>query len=307
MRHVSIISPVFNEEGNIAAFALAVKETMQDLPYSYSLIFIDDGSSDGTLDAIKQTACRERSIQFVSLSRNFGHQSALKAGLDMAQGDCVISLDGDMQHPVDLIPAMLEKFESGYDIVYTIRKDNEKLPLLKRKTSGLFYWLINRLSDIRIEKGSADFRLYSRRVADIISSLPEHDLFFRGLSKWVGFKQIGIEYEARNRLSGCTKYTFRKMLNFALFGISSFSTKPLYIAAYLGFAFSLLSILYLPYVAYSYFFGYTISGWASVIVTIAFFGGLQLMILGIIGVYIGRLFIQSKNRPVYIVKESSIR
>jgi dolichol-phosphate mannosyltransferase len=307
MKHVSIISPVYNEQGNIEAFATAITQIMSALAYSYSLIFIDDGSTDTTLEKIKCIACRHPMVRYVSLSRNFGHQSALKAGLDMACGDCVISIDGDMQHPVSLIPAMLEKYEEGYDVVYTLRKEDKSLPFIKRKTSGLFYFLINRISDIKIEKGSADFWLFSSRVAGIMSSLPEHDLFFRGLSKWVGFRQVSIEYEEGSRLSGSTKYTFKKMLNFALFGISSFSTRPLYIAAYLGFIFSLLSVLYLPYVAYSYFFGYTISGWASVIVTIAFFGGLQLMILGIIGVYIGRLFIQSKNRPVYIVKESNIK
>jgi polyisoprenyl-phosphate glycosyltransferase len=307
MKHVCIISPVYNEQDNIDPLTSAIVKTMLNLPYSYSLLFIDDGSTDATLDKIKAIVYGNTSVRYISLSRNFGHQSAIKAGLDMADGDCVISIDGDMQHPVDIIPAMLEKYEEGYDVVYTLRKDDKSLPLIKRKTSNFFYSIVNCLSDIKIEKGSADFRLFSKRVVKIINSLPEHDLFFRGLSKWVGFRQISIEYEAQNRLSGCTKYTFRKMLNFALFGISSFSTKPLYIAAYLGFIFSFLSLLYLPYVAYSYFFGYTISGWASVIVTIAFFGGLQLMILGIIGVYIGRLFIQGKNRPVYIVKESNIR
>lgn len=307
MKHISIISPVCNEEGNVEAFAQAIMTTMRSLDYHYTLLFVDDGSTDRTLEKIKCLACRHHCINYISLSRNFGHQSALKAGFDMAAGDCVITIDGDMQHPPSLIPAMLEKYEEGYDVVYTLRKEDNKLPFVKRKTSDLFYALINRLSDVKIEKGSADFRLLSERVVKIISALPEHDLFFRGLSKWVGFKQISLDYKAESRLSGCTKYTFRKMVNFALFGISSFSTRPLYIAAYLGFTFSLLSLLYLPYVIYSYFFGYTISGWASVIVTIAFFGGVQLMILGILGVYIGRLFIQSKNRPVYIVRESNLK
>ncbi|HET6996162.1 MAG TPA: glycosyltransferase family 2 protein [Chitinophagaceae bacterium] len=268
---------------------------------------MDDGSTDDTLNKVKCLSCRYSNVRYVSLSRNFGHQSALKAGLDLACGNCVISIDSDMQHPADLIPCMLEKYEEGYEVVYTLRREDQRLPLIKRKTSGFFYSLINRLSDVKIEKGSADFRLLSDRVVNIIRNLPEHDLFFRGLSKWVGFRQIGLEYEPLERFSGTSKYTLKKMLNFALFGISSFSTRPLYIAAYLGFIFSFLSLLYLPYVIYSYFFGYTISGWASVIVTIAFFGGVQLMILGIIGVYIGRLFIQSKNRPVYIIRESNLQ
>lgn len=306
MKEVCIISPVYNEQNNVDPLAAAIIRTMQALPYNYKIIFVDDGSSDDTLEKIKKLARGNSSIQYISLSRNFGHQNALKAGLDMASGDCVISLDGDMQHPPDLIPIMLEKFEEGYDVVYTLRKVDNKLPFIKRRTSNFFYSLINRLSDVKIEKGSADFRLLSIKVAKILSGMPESDLFFRGLVKWIGFKQISIDYSLAERMTGKTKYTFKKMMRFALFGISAFSTKPLYIAAYLGFFFSLTSFLYLPYVLYSYFFDYTISGWASLIATIAFFGGLQLMILGIIGVYLGRLFIQAKQRPSYIIKESNL-
>lgn len=307
MKHVYIISPVYNEQDNIEALNSAIVNIMGNLPYNYSLLFIDDGSTDNTLDKIKKIASGNAAVQYISLSRNFGHQSALKAGLDKAYGDCVISMDADMQHPADLIPAMLEKYEEGYEVVYTLRQEDKSLPFFKRRTSAFFYSLINRLSDVNIEKGSADFRLLSIRVVKIIRNLSEYDLFFRGLVKWVGFRQVAIEYSVVKRMNGTTKYTFKKMLTFAIFGITAFSTKPLYIAAYLGFLFSLLSFLYLPYVLFSYYFGYTISGWASVIVTIAFFGGLQLMILGIIGVYLSRMFMQVKNRPVYIIKESTIQ
>jgi polyisoprenyl-phosphate glycosyltransferase len=307
MKHVCIISPVYNEQDNVEALTCSIIKTMQSLPYNYSVILIDDGSTDSTLAKIKKIACGNANVQYISLSRNFGHQSALKAGLDMASGDCVISMDADMQHPVDLIPVMLEKYEEGYEVVFTLRQEDKSLPAMKRRTSAFFYSLINRISDVKIEKGSADFRLLSIRVVEILRNLSEHDLFFRGLVKWVGFRQVAIEYSAANRMNGTTKFTFKKMLRFAIFGITAFSTKPLYIAAYLGLIFSLLSFLYLPYVLYSYFFGYVISGWASVIVTIAFFGGLQLMILGIIGIYMGRMFIQIKNRPVYIIKESNMQ
>jgi dolichol-phosphate mannosyltransferase len=240
------------------------------------------------------------------LSRNFGHQNALKAGLDLAGGDAVIMMDGDMQHPPALIPILLEQWEAGNDIVYTIRKDHQDMPMMKRKTSNMFYNLINNLSDIELEQGTADFRLMDRRVVDVFREFKETDLFLRGLVKWMGFKQSGIEYEPAERLKGKSKYTMKKMIRFALQGITSFSTKPLYIATYLGMSFSLISLLYVPYIIYSYYFGQAISGWTSIIATIAFFGGLQLMILGIIGMYLGKLFLQSKQRPHYIVKETNL-
>jgi glycosyltransferase involved in cell wall biosynthesis len=246
-------------------------------------------------------------VFFIALSRNFGHQNALKAGLDLSDGDAVISMDGDLQHPPDLIPELIRNWEAGYDIVYTIRKDHQEIPMMKRKTSVMFYNFMNRLSDIELEAGTADFRLMDKRVVAASRQFTEMDLFWRGLVKWVGFKQIGIEYEPAERKFGKSKYTYKKMMQFALRGITSFSTKPLSIAIYLGFTFSILSLLYVPYVLYSLYFGHPLSGWASMIVTVAFFGGLQLMILGIIGMYLGKLFMQSKDRPHYIIKESNLK
>jgi dolichol-phosphate mannosyltransferase len=284
----------------------ALKTVFQSLAYPYTLIFIDDGSTDGTLEEIKREAAVNPQLFFIALARNFGHQNALKAGLDMADGDCVIMMDGDMQHPPDLIPEMLAQWEAGHDIVYTIRKDHKEIPMMKRKTSNMFYNLINNLSDIELEPGTADFRLMDKKVVAVFRTFKETDLFMRGLVKWMGFRQIGIEYDPAQRTQGRSKYTVKKMIRFALQGITSFSTRPLYIAVYLGFIFSLLSLLYIPYIVYSFYFGHVISGWTSVIATIAFFGGLQLMILGIIGMYLGKLFMQSKQRPHYIVKESNI-
>ncbi|MBO9199893.1 MULTISPECIES: glycosyltransferase family 2 protein [Niastella] len=303
---VSIIVPVHNERENVTAMAKAIKRTFADLPYRYNLLFVDDGSSDLTLHEIKKLALQDEHIRYLSFSRNFGHQAAIKAGLDKADGDCVITMDGDMQHPPQLIPSLLEKWEEGYDVVYTVRKEDKKLPLLKRITSNLFYKVLNWLSDIKIEKGTADFRLMNRNVVDVLRGLAEFEPFFRGLVKWAGFKQVPVEYEPNQRKSGTTKYTSKKMIRFALQGITSFSIRPLYAATYIGFTFAALSTLYIPYALYSYYFGYTISGWSSLIVTVVFFGGLQLMILGIIGIYLGKLFMQNKHRPVYIVKESNI-
>lgn len=306
MKHLSIIIPVYNEEGCILPLVSSIHDIMKGIQFNYSLLFVDDGSSDNTLEKIKTLLRDDLTIQYISFSRNFGHQYALKAGLDNAIGDCIITLDGDLQHPVEMIPLMLKKFEEGYEVVCTIRREDKRQPFIKRKTSAFFYSFLNRLSEVRVDKGSADFRLISRPVADILRNLTEHDLFFRGLVKWIGFKQIALEYKAGLRCSGKTKYTFRKMSGFALLGILSFSTRPLYLAAYLGFIFSLLSVLYLPYTIISYYLGYAISGWASILVTIVFFGGLQLMVLGIIGLYVGRIFMQVKNRPAYIIKEASI-
>ncbi len=306
MKHVSIITPVYNEEKNIPLLVSTIATVLKDLPYSYHIIMVDDGSSDGTLSVIKEQTAIHATVKYISFSRNFGHQNALKAGLDMATGDCVISMDGDMQHPADLIPVMLAKYEEGYDVVYTIRQEDKNLPAFKKSTSNFYYKILNRLSDVKVDKGAADFRLMSMKVTEAVRNLPEQDLFFRGIVKWVGFKQVALEYNPQERVHGSTKYTIRKMVSLALNGILSFSKKPLYLAAYLGIIFSTLSLLYIPYIAYSYFYGHPISGWASVIATITFFGGLQLLILGVIGIYIGRMFIQMKNRPMYIVKESNI-
>ncbi|HCL06810.1 MAG TPA: glycosyltransferase [Chitinophagaceae bacterium] len=307
-KKIYIVIPVCNEEKNIPVIIEAIKATIDATAYDYAITFVDDGSTDNTLAILKARSQEYSNIRFIGLSRNFGHQNALKAGIDSVDetADCVIMMDGDLQHPPELIPVMLEKWKEGNEVVFTIRKDNNNLSLFKRKTSGFFYNLLNKLSDIELEPGAADFRLLDKNVLHIFKRFNENDLFLRGLSKWVGFKQVSIEYVPGDRFSGTTKYTIKKMVRFALQGITSFSTKPLYIAAYLGFAFSMFSILYIPYIIYSYFFDKPISGWSSLIATIAFFGGLQLMILGIIGLYLGKLFMQSKNRPHYIVRESNL-
>lgn len=305
-KRISIVIPVCNEEANVSVITAALQKIFTALPYVYNISFVDDGSTDGTLQELKKLAGNNNNIFFISLSRNFGHQNALKAGLDMADADAVIMMDGDMQHPPELIPDMIQQWEAGYDIVYTIRRDQKEMPMMKRKTSNMFYDLINNLSDIELEPGTADFRLMDRKVVEVFRAFKETDLFMRGLVKWMGFRQLGLEYDPAQRTQGKSKYTVKKMIRFALQGITSFSTRPLYIAAYLGFLFSLVSLLYIPYIIYSYYFGHPISGWTSMIATIAFFGGLQLMILGIIGMYLGKLFMQGKQRPHYIVKESNL-
>ncbi|MEI6087693.1 MAG: glycosyltransferase family 2 protein [Bacteroidota bacterium] len=303
---IAIVIPVCNERGNLPLLMEEIQSVFIELPYDYSLIFVEDSSSDGTLEYIKECAEKSSNIFYIALTKSFGHQNALKAGLDRSTADATIMMDGDLQHPPALIPSLIKEWENGNDIVYTIRNDHKEISKMKKLTSNLFYEVINNLSEIELEPGTADFRLMSKRVVTIFSSFTEADIFMRGMIKWMGFQQIGIEYTAANRGSGISKYTVKKMLRLALQGITSYSTKPLYIAAYLGLFFSLFSLLYIPYIVISLLRGNVISGWASVIATIAFFGGLQLMILGIIGIYLGKLFMQSKQRPHYIVKESNL-
>lgn len=305
-KSIAIIIPVCNERGSLPFLIAEIRKNLTALPYSYNILFVEDSSTDGTLEYIKEQTKQHTDIYYISLTKSFGHQNALKAGLDRVNADIVIMMDGDMQHPPSLLPEIIGEWEKGNDIVYTIRIDHKDISLLKRKSSTLFYEVINNLSDIKLETGTADFRLMDRKVVEVFRTFNESDIFIRGLVKWMGFKQVGIEYTSAMRIEGKSKYSFKKMIRFALQGITSFSTKPLYIAVYLGFFFSLTSLLYIPYIAYSYYFGHVVSGWTSMIATIAFFGGMQLMILGIIGFYLGKLFMQSKQRPHYIIKESNL-
>lgn len=305
MKKVDIIIPVHNEEGNIGRLITLTRELLLNSGYEVSFIVVDDGSRDNTLAVLKGIAALHPEVKYLSFSKNFGHQIALKAGLDHSFGDCAISMDGDMQHPPEVIPELLQKWEEGFDIVYTIRQDEAAKALMKKTSSRFFYTILNSMADLNMEKGAADFRLLDKRVVTVLKTMNEYEPFFRGLVKWIGFSQIGIEYFPKQRASGKSKYTVKKMLRFALQGITSFSIRPLYAAAYLGFTFSLLSLLYIPYAIFSFFMGHPHNGWASLIVTVAFFGGLQLTILGIMGVYLGKLFMQAKHRPLYIIKETN--
>lgn len=306
IKQIAFVVPVFNEQYNVVPMYEAICRAMQPLNYHFSITFINDGSTDETGNVLKQLSTKYSNLFYINFSTNFGHQNALKAGFDKVSGDCIITLDGDLQHPPELIPEMIAEWEKGADIVYTIREDMASASYMKRKTSTLFYKVLNKLSDINIESGTADFRLTDKKVADILKSFNESELFWRGLVKWLGFTQTSIAYVAGERKNGNSKYTFKKMFQLAVKGITSFSTKPLNMAIYIGFTMAALAVLYVPYVIYSFWIGKAINGWSSIIVTIAFFGGLQLIILGIIGLYLGKLFMQSKQRPHYIIKETNL-
>lgn len=303
---ISVVIPAYNEQDNIIVIIDRLECVFSTSGYLTEFILVDDGSKDKTMDVLKSMARVKPNLFYIEFSRNFGHQLALKAGLDQASGHCVISLDADLQHPPELIIEMLEKWEEGYDVVYTRRIEDKALSFKKRKTSTYFYKLLNALSNIDIEEGTADFRLMDRKVINVFKDFQENEPFIRGLVKWMGYSQIAIDYVPSQRFSGSSKYNLKKMMRFALHGVTSFSIKPLYTAVYLGFSFSFLSILYLPYVIFSFYEGMEVNGWASLIMTVVFFGGLQLIILGIIGIYIGKMFIQTKNRPNYIIKSTNL-
>ena len=307
LKKISVVIPSFNEEGNIAVMVDALENEFRNLEIDYEYIFVDDGSKDSTLSILKKLSAVNKNLFYIELSRNFGHQNALMAGLDHASGDAIITMDGDLQHPPSLIPEMILKWNDGYDVVYTRRLEDKRLPKFKKVTSKYFYKLINYLSEIDIEAGTADFRLMDKKVAKVFFAFTENELFIRGLVNWVGFKQFAIDYEPAERFSGESKYTIKKMFQFGLKGITSFSIRPLYLSIILGFATSGLALLfYIGYVFYSLHNHSAISGWSSVIFTIVLFGGLNLIVLGIIGVYVGKLFMQSKNRPNYIINNSNL-
>ena len=304
-RKISFVIPVFNEAANIGVLLSELRGALKDVPYPMEFIFVDDGSRDGSLNVIKALAETDPRIFFVELSRNFGHQYALKAGLDLCSGDCVVTMDCDLQHPPEVVKRLIAKWEEGYDVVYTRRRDDKNLPWIKRKTSALFYVMLNTISDIELERGTADFRLMNRNVLDAFSHLNESDLFIRGLVKWAGFRQTAIDYEPNPRFAGRSKYNLKKMISFGLKGITSFSVRPLQMIASLGMLLFFISMVLAPYAIISYLMGKAVSGWTSLMISVIFFGSLQLLMTGVVGLYISKLVIQSKHRPLYFIRDTN--
>ena len=304
---VVVLIPLYNEEKNASVLSEAINRVFATVPNAaYKILFVDDGSKDGTLAVIQQLAAENEKIAYISFSKNFGKEAALLAGFEhiLTTTDAVITIDADMQHPPTLIPTLIKHWQAGNDVVYTFReKSNEHVSYFAKATSKMFYRVMSKLADVELENGIADFKIFDKKVLAVIKEMKEDAPFFRGLFKWVGFKQLGIPYRVEARLNGETKYRTKALVKIALHSITSFSTKPLTIAIYVGFFTSFISLLYVPYVLYSLYKGMAISGWASTIATIAFFGGLQLIVLGIIGLYLGKIFMQSKQRPRYIINE----
>lgn len=302
---ISLIVPAFNEEENLPVLIHRLMALME--PYgAYEILVIDDGSTDQSRYVLRQLSGAYPVVRFLSFSRNFGHQMALRAGYAHARGEAVICLDADLQHPPELIPALIAKWREGFEVVYTVRQPDPSLSWFKRTTSKTFYSLLRSVSNLDIEDGAADFRLLDRKVVDTLNQFKENDLFLRGAISWVGFRQCRVLYRPAARYAGRTKYSFHKMLKLAAMGITSFSTRPLYLSVLLGFGMSLFATLFGAEVLYEYFFtDATVSGWTTLVVLISLIGGVQFIMIGIIGVYLGKTFVEVKGRPAYIIGDTS--
>lgn len=300
---ISIVVPVYNEQGSLKELCARLTAVLKPLNLAYEIIMVDDGSTDQSLETIQELRQADPRLKYLSFSRNFGHMVALSAGLDHAAGDAVITMDADLQHPPRLVPRLIEQWEKGAEVVNTVRRESKGAGPFKKYSAGAFYWLINRLAKIDLAPNTADYRLLDRKVVDTLNSLRERSRFFRGLVSWVGFRQSFVEYEADPRFAGRSKYSLGKMIAFAIDGITSFSAAPLRLATYLGLASALFSFIYIIYAVYAHFFTKnTLEGWTSVLVTVLFIGGIQLIFLGVIGEYLGRVFEETKQRPLYIVR-----
>jgi polyisoprenyl-phosphate glycosyltransferase len=306
MPTLDLVIPVYNEQEGIRAFHQSLAAVKLPDVFARRYIYVDDGSTDETANLLEQLASSDSQITVIRLSRNFGHQAALTAGLDAAQGDVVVTMDGDGQHPASLIPEMLKLHVAGYDIVQAQRMDlPESSGLFKRSTSRMFYRLLSVIGEVRLNEGVSDFRLLSRRALDAVRLLPEYHRFLRGMAVWIGFPSVMIPYHPASRVAGSPKYSLRKMLRLAGDGLFSFSLFPLRIALFLGAAFIVLAAFELGYIT-SYLLegrrSELVPGWASIILIMTVGTAVNLIILGILGVYIGMIFREVKRRPVYIVR-----
>lgn len=302
--YISVVVPSYNEQDNVAILFEKVSEQLSG--YDFEVIFVDDGSSDKTLENLIKLSHEYKSVKYLSFSRNFGHQAALRAGLKAAKGSVVISMDADLQHPPSLIPTLLSKWkEDKYEVVYTVRKDTAETGRMKRTTSSMFYRILNFFSGLKMEEGAADFRLLDRKVVNVINAQQESDIFLRGYISWIGFKQIGVPYTPAKRFSGKSKYNFKRLISLAGKGVTQFSIKPLRFAHLLAVVAFLISFIYVLYAAAVAISGHAIPGWLSLVVLFVFMQGVQFLLLGLIGEYLGRTFMQTKNRPEFIISKSS--
>jgi polyisoprenyl-phosphate glycosyltransferase len=301
----SIIAPIFNELGNMPELHRRISEVMNSTGETWELVMIDDGSTDGSTDLILELAAADEHVRPVIFARNFGHQIAVTAGLDYSRGAAVVIIDADLQDPPELILEMIAKWTAGNQVVYAVRSEREGETWFKEFTASLFYRLIYRITDVEIPMDTGDFRLLDRKVVDVMGQMRERHRFLRGMSVWVGFKQTGVEYKRAARFAGETKYPLKKMVKFATDAITSFSYFPLQLAMYLGFISAGVSILVIPIVIFMRLAGsQAFFGQASTLVAVLFLGGVQLISLGILGEYVGRLYDEAKGRPLYIVSQA---
>ena len=301
----SIIAPIYNEIENLPELYRRIKEVMNSSGEAWELILVDDGSTDGSTEKIRELAKKDKIVRPVIFARNFGHQVAITAGWDYARGDAIVIIDADLQDPPEVILELAKKWKEGYEVVYAVRGEREGESWFKKFTAAMFYRIIYSITDVKIPVDTGDFRLMDRKVVDVLKQMKERHRFPRGMSAWVGFRQIGVTYKRAARVAGVTKYPFRKMLKLALNAITGFSYFPLQVATYFGFVSAGISILAIPIVvalrlAGSHFF----EGQTTTLISVLFLGGVQLISLGILGEYIGRLYDEAKGRPLYIVRDA---
>lgn len=301
----SIIAPIYNEIDNLPELYRRVKEVMDSSGEPWELILVDDGSTDGSTEKIRELAHMDKAVRPVVFARNFGHQVAITAGWDYARGDAIVIIDADLQDPPETILELAGKWKEGYEVVYAVRVEREGESWFKKFTAAMFYRIIYSITDVKIPVDTGDFRLMDRKVVDVLKQMKERHRFPRGMSAWVGFKQIGVTYKRAARVAGVTKYPFRKMFKLALNAITGFSYFPLQVATFFGFVSAGVSILAIPVVAAlrlagSHFF----EGQTTTLISVLFLGGVQLISLGILGEYVGRLYDEAKGRPLYIVRDA---
>jgi len=300
---ISVVTPVYNEEENVAELVAQLLAMFETLPYDLEIVVVNDGSDPATVAVIDRLCAAHAPVACLHLSRNFGHQAALAAGLDVARGHAVIVMDADLQHPVREIPRLLDAWEQGHAMVFTLRQPDRDVGLFKRSTSRLFYRFINRLSETPIPADAADFRLMDRQVVDALKSLPESTLFWRGLVQWVGYKSTSITFQPDARRAGDSKYNLARMMRLGADGVLSMSALPLRLALYLGALLSMVGFIYAAYVLLAFVIsGHAIRGWSSLMIAVLALGGMQLWVLGIIGLYIGKVYQEIKRRPRYLVE-----
>ncbi len=301
----SVVAPVFNEIETIAAFCVKVTEVMETLKEPWELVLVDDGSTDGSTDTIRKLAKENDHIRPVIFARNFGHQIAVTAGLDYSSGDAVIIIDADLQDPPEVMLDLIAKWKEGNEVVYAIRRNREGESRFKLATASIFYRLIQRITDVKIPLDTGDFRLLDRKIVQVMGQMRERHRFLRGMSAWVGYRQVGVEYDRKERFAGETKYPLKKMLQLALNAITSFSYFPLQMATYIGFAAAGISIISIPIVVFLRLSNQAaLLGQATTLIAVLFLGGVQMITLGILGEYIGRIYDEAKGRPLYIVSEA---